>query len=365
MSVRRALSLLAAIVLAGCGGGRGKDAAETAAAVQTVAESFHVGDSVYVRSLVVDAERETLWVGTSVGVNAVDLGTREVRSVFTRAEGLANEYVFAMLVDARGYTWFGTNGGGASRYRDGEWQTYFPMHGLADYWVYSFGEQSDGTIWIGTWAGANRLDPKTGKLSTFVDELVNEWVYGIGVDSSGRVWFGTEGGVSMFDGGEWRSWTHKDGLGAPNVAGLPISINTGLGTRSRHDLSVSVDGRPTYNPNYVFCVHVRDDNTVWFGTWGGGVSRFDGEHWSNLTVEDGLIDNIVFSIAEDDEGVLWFGTSRGLSRYDGRSWHSYTRAEGLPGDSVYAVATAPGGDVWAGTKGGVARLAYPRQEGVE
>lgn len=321
-----------------------------------VLETFGVGDNVYVRSLAVDRAHNSIWVGTSVGVHEVDLATRDPIHTFTRKEGLANEYVFSIFVDSQGYKWFGTNGGGASRYRDGEWKTYFPMHGLADYWVYNFAEQQPGVIWIGTWYGANRLDTAAGKFTTYVDQLVNEWVYGVTVDAKKRVWFGTEGGVSMFDGQHWQSWTHKDGMGAPNDENLPISPNTGLGTRSRHDLSLLVNGEPSYNPNYVFCIEAAPDGTIWAGTWGGGVSRFDGKQWTNYTAHDGLAGNVVFSMARDQEGAWWFGTDKGVSRFDGKHWSTLSSADGLFGDSVYAVAAAPNGDVWVGTKQGVARI---------
>lgn len=323
-----------------------------------VIESFEVGRQVYVRSLVVEPAKHSLWVGTSVGVHEIDLANQQVLNTFTRDDGLANEYVFAMMVDQQGNKWFGTNGGGATRYKDDAWKTFFPMHGLADYWVYAFNEQSDGTVWIGTWAGANRYDPVDNRFTTYYDELVNEWVYGIGVDSGDQVWFGTEGGVSMYDGTNWRSWTHKDGLGAPNNDNLPVSTNTGLGTRARHNLSVLNGGQPTYNPNYVFCISVADDDTVWAGTWGGGVSRFVDGEWHNLTTADGLAGNIVFSMTQDREGVFWFGTEQGLSRYDGKSWQTIGPEQGLLGDSVYAVASTPAGEIWAGTLGGVTRIGY-------
>jgi AhpC/TSA family/Two component regulator propeller len=180
---------------------------------------------------------------------------------------------------------------------------------------------------------------------------------GVAVDAEGRVWFATEGGVSMLEGGRWRAWTHKDGLGAPNAANLPPSANTGLGTRSRHDLSVLAEGAPTYNPSYVFAIHVASDGSVWAGTWGGGVARFDGKAWKNYTAADGLAGNIVYSIAQDAGGALWFGTDKGVSRRDGTAWRSLGWKDGLLGDHVYALAVAPGGDVWAGTRGGVARIA--------
>lgn len=335
----------------------GHPAAGPDAAAYRVIERFEVGANLYVRALTVDPKSNTIWVGTTGGVHEVDIASAKVRRTFTRKEGLASEYVFAVGIDRAGYTWFGTNAGGASRYRDGKWKTYFPMHGLADYWIYAFASQKDGTLWIGTWAGASRFDLKTGKFRNYVKELVNEWVYGISVDSRDRVWFATEGGMSMFDGGRWTSWTHRDGLGAANVAGLPASTNTGLGTRSRHDLSTLVEGSASYNPNYVFSVHVTPDDAVWAGTWGGGAGRFDGAKWTNFIDKDGMSGNIVYAIAQDSTGALWFGTNQGVTRYDGRTWQRIGKADGLIDVNIYALAVTPRGEVWAGSKGGVVRIA--------
>jgi ligand-binding sensor domain-containing protein len=376
-------------------------ASADATGVLAVQEVFEVGNSVYVRALAVEPSRGALWVGTSAGVHEVDLGDGHLRQTFTRDHGLANEYVFAIGIDKLGRKWFGTNAGGVSRYQetvpgtaqaasaattangsatqptragkklagtapaaigavgaDPRWTTFFPMHGLADYWVYAFAEQKSGDLWIGTWAGANKVDARTGKFTTYVKQLVNEWVYGIAVDARDQVWFGTEGGVTRFDGKTWKSWTHADGLGAGNDEALPVSANTGLGTRKRHDLSVRSAGRGTYNPNYVFAMLSAKDGSIWAGTWGGGAARFDGQRWTNLNRRDGLAGNIVYAITQDANGALWFGTDQGVSRYDGQHWSSVARAQGLPDDHVYALALNADGSVWAGTRGGVARLAW-------
>lgn len=345
-------AILAFALLAPCA-----QAADEAGESWRVLDAFDVGDDVYVRSLMVDGN--DLWVGTSAGVLRVDLVSQRPLDTFTRADGLANEYVFAIGRDRDDHVWFGTNAGGASRYRDGRWQVFFPMHGLADYWVYAFAQQPDGDFWIGTWAGANRVDLDTLEFTTYLPELVNEWVYGIAVDSRERVWFGTEGGVSVLDGESWRHWTHEDGLGASNASTLPHSPNTGLGTRDRHDLDVRVDGRGSYNANYVFAIHAAADDVVWAGTWGGGVSRFEDGRWRNYTREDGLSGDIVYSIAEDADGALWFGTNRGVSRLADGRWSRYGREQGLPADDVYAIDTGAGGDVWAGMRGAVVRLGRP------
>ena len=341
----------------------GTASAQHNAAPPSLMESFGVGDRAYVRSLAVDPGRNSLWIGTSVGVLEVDLKTTTPKNTFTREHGLANEYVFAIGVAPDSKVWFGTNAGGASTYdKDGKWTVYFPMHGLADYWVYSFAFDKQGGAWIGTWDGANYVDPKTGAFTTFRKELINIWVYGIDIDPQGRVWFGTEGGVTMYDGATWTSWTHEDGLGAQNTADLPRSPNTGLGTRSRHDLALEAGGQETYNPNYVFSVKV--DNTgrgTWFGTWGGGVSLFDGKSWKSFSTADGLAGNVVYAIAQGADGTLWFGTNHGVSQYDGKRFVNYTRTDGLLNDDVYAITLTPDNSVWFGTLGGVSRLLHRKQ----
>ena len=105
------------------------------AQAQRVKEVFEVGPQVYVRALTPEPARQALWVGTSAGVHEVDSASGKLRGTFTRKEGLANEYVFAVGLDRKGNKWFGTNAGGVSRYKDGQWKTFFPMHGLADYWI--------------------------------------------------------------------------------------------------------------------------------------------------------------------------------------------------------------------------------------
>lgn len=323
-----------------------------------VVDTFNVGDDVYVRSLVMDEKNKRIWVGTSVGALEIDSSSRNLIATYTRQQGLANEYVFDLFIDHQGNKWMGTNGGGISRYNKGQWKTFFPMHGLADYWVYSFTETSKGELWVGTWAGISVFDSKSETFTNYVKELVNEWVYGLDVDSKDNIWIGTEGGVNMYDGKTWKTWTHKDGLGAPNAENLPISINTGLGTRSRHDLSVMEQGSPTYNPSYVFSLLVGKDDTVWVGTWGGGVSHFDGDKWTNFTQKDGLAGNIVFSVAQDAKGVLWFGTNNGLSRFDGKQWTTFTQEQGLIHNNIYDVATTADNHIWLGSRAGVTVLSY-------
>ncbi|MEC4678218.1 MAG: regulator, partial [Nitrospirota bacterium] len=122
-----------------------------------------------------------------------------------------------------------------------------------------------------------------------------------------------------------------------------------------HDLSVlDPAGQETYNKNYVFSMAIDREGNRWFGTWGGGASRFDGTTWQNFTTENGLAGNIVYDVTIDPhDGAIWFGTNHGVSRFDGKNWMSIKAKDGLANENVYAVAIDKHRRLWLGEKGGV------------
>lgn len=310
-----------------------------------VAETYGIGDNVFVRSLAVDEKRDALWIGTSAGVMRVDLKTRVPVNIFTRAEGLANENVCAAVVGPNGRIWFGTNAGGLSIFDGKVFRTFFPMHGLADYWVRSLAFASDGKAWLGTLNGVNRLDAVSGDFETFRGRLIDRRVQAVVVDGKNRVWFGTDGGVGMFDGVLWWSYRHEDGLGATAAAS----------TAARSGPAVD-----DYNPNRVLSALIDNRGRgVWFGTWGGGVSLFDGKSkWVSYSENEGLAGAVVHSIAQEKSGVVWFGTNKGLSRFDGTNWERFGPADGLVSENIHALAVDRLGTIWAGGRGGITRIVH-------
>ena len=50
---------------------------------------------------------------------------------------------------------------------------------------------------------------------------------------------------------------------------------------------------------------------LWMATYGGGVSRYDGERFYNLTAADGLANDAVYHILEASDGRFWLPTSAG------------------------------------------------------
>jgi hypothetical protein len=72
--------------------------------------------------------------------------------------------------------------------------------------------------------------------------------------------------------------------------------------------------------SYIYSMLEDKSGNIWFGTRGGGVSRYDGESFTHFTTNEGLSHNKVSSILEDKSGNIWFGTlGGGVSRYNGES----------------------------------------------
>ncbi|MFA6152373.1 MAG: two-component regulator propeller domain-containing protein [Chitinophagaceae bacterium] len=69
----------------------------------------------------------------------------------------------------------------------------------------------------------------------------------------------------------------------------------------------------------VHCSLQDKDGNLWFGTTGEGVYRYDGKYFIQFTEKDGLSNNKVLSILEDRSGKIWFGTDDGLACYDGKT----------------------------------------------
>jgi signal transduction histidine kinase/ActR/RegA family two-component response regulator/streptogramin lyase len=101
----------------------------------------------------------------------------------------------------------------------------------------------------------------------------------------------------------------------------------------------------------VYAISEDRDGSLWIGTHGGGLSRWDGQRFSSLTTEYGLADSGVRAVFEDREGSLWIGTAgSGLHRIKDGKFTTFTTSEGLSSNLVYPIYEDGSGDVWIGTE---------------
>ena len=80
--------------------------------------------------------------------------------------------------------------------------------------------------------------------------------------------------------------------------------------------------------------------------------RGDLHRWGAVTLFHGLPSEQVRAVAQDAEGLMWFGTDAGLARYDGRRIQTVSDEEGLASRRVRALRLDEGGALWVGTDGG-------------
>jgi hypothetical protein len=319
-------------------------------------------------------EDETLWIGLSNGIIRYNTASKdstdsyEIFTVRSTHSGFLSNGIFKIKIDEKGNKWFATYGGGLAELSGKEWRVFTPYgmgstqfgldwiqfkegHGLGDLWAYDIFFEKE-RMWVATWKGASLFDGKIFKTFSTQEGLPDKWVYAIGQEKDGSLWFGTEGGVSHYTGSRWINYTHQEGLGADIQA---PTLSPHDGNSSPHH---SVTGKKimTSNPNYVLTLVIDSDNNKWFGTWGGGVSRFDGKSWKNYTQADGLGGNFVNDLKFDATGRLWAGTNGGASFFDGRSWKTFNENDGLLNNNVFAIAFDKHGSIYFGTWKGLSKM---------
>jgi len=100
---------------------------------------------------------------------------------------------------------------------------------------------------------------------------------------------------------------------------------------------------------------------MWFGTF-GGVSKFDGQTFTNFTTEDGLNHNQILDILEDRDGGLWFGTFGQVSWYDGKTFSTFSEEKNF--NFVGSLLSDSDGNVWFGADSwGLTKYVLPTPNG--
>ncbi|MCU7555366.1 diguanylate cyclase [Alteromonas sp. ASW11-19] len=94
-----------------------------------------------------------------------------------------------------------------------------------------------------------------------------------------------------------------------------------------------------------------------FSPVSAGHGNFDiNVRFQKLNIEQGLSQEVVQSIYQDEEGYLWFGTQEGLNRYDGYNFEVFNQEYGnenaLPEDWIFDIQEDASGNLWVATDGG-------------
>ncbi|MCP5105525.1 MAG: response regulator [bacterium] len=83
------------------------------------------------------------------------------------------------------------------------------------------------------------------------------------------------------------------------------------------------------------------------------MAQKDNIRFEHLSLEHGLSQNTVYSILQDNQDFMWFGTQDGLNKYDGYTFKVYRRdpqnKASLGANNIYSLVEGSGGNLWIGT----------------
>lgn len=279
-------------------------------------------------------------------------------------DGLPSNELTDLCQARDGSLWLGTSAG-ASHFKDGKFANYSITNGLATNLIRSILEDRDGSVWIATTLGLNRLRGNAVDLFNASNSLLNNSIRGLWQDNQGRVWIGSDAGLTCYDGKNWHNYAGAEGFFEKFVqtfcedrlGNLWIGTYGGL-VRFKDGKfydETSADKEPFDRIN-ALCVDQEGD--VWAGSR-EGLIRLTPKRFSTYSKRDGLAHNNVLSVEEDRLGNIWIGTwGGGLDQLSRGTIKNYSRKIGFPLDLVLSTCSARDGSLWVGAdyNGGVVQL---------
>jgi ligand-binding sensor domain-containing protein/signal transduction histidine kinase len=257
---------------------------------------------------------QILWIATTGALNRINRRSGESTAYQPPGQGLPSD-VIAITEDRSGGLWIGTYGAGLSQFdrKTGRFKTYLHEPGnpstLSDNIVSRMLIDHAGTMWVGTYNGLDRFDPRNESFAVYKqDTKSDDEVYAnFSEDNGGFLWMGGWRGLNRFD---------------PKTAQFTVYAHR-------------VDDPSSLSDNAVTSTYVDHAGNLWVSTENGlnKLNRASGT-FTHYYVKEGLPSNAVSCILEDQFGMLWMSTNRGLSRFDpvASRFTNYSTVDGLPGN---------------------------------
>ena len=261
--------------------------------IQSIPTGIPANDVVYS----IGGDGDDLWVGREHGgLTHLQLRGGAVTSkTFTKANGLAQDNVYAVYRSHDGSVWAGTLSGGVSRLKDQRFTNYTMANGLASNTIFSISETRNGEMWFATPSGLSSLSNGQWKTYTTRDGLPSDRVNCLFEDSYGTLWIGTSGGLAV----SVASRFHVPGTW-PEVLRDPVF---GLAEDKKGWLWIATSKH---------VLQVRRDKLA-RGALGASDVREYGTA-DGLLSSEGI--NRSRSVVADSEGRIWFSLGRGISVVD-------------------------------------------------
>jgi diguanylate cyclase (GGDEF)-like protein len=345
-----------------------------------------------------------IWVGTQDGLARFD-GVRFTSYTPDDTPQLPGIWIRALMLDRGGRLWIGSYKGLAF-YENGRFTTVPPAdlsaHPTLD--VYGLAQGPDDAILVATSDGLLRVDG--GKLVatgatikpaySVLPRKDGIWIGGIGdverfdagksermplpatdsaaavnrlLDARGRIWAGTSQGLFVREDGAWKTLG-----GDPKLTSSPVNMlfedqdrnlwagaNAALMRLRQGGQLESMTGRPPISYKDIRSAFEDREGNLWLGSQFEGLVRLWNGWTRRYSVDVGLNDPVVWSLARGTDGTLWIGGNDGVSVLDHGRIVSVVPGSALPHPQAYNLLSEPG-RLWIGTRRGLAILRDGRAE---
>jgi ligand-binding sensor domain-containing protein/signal transduction histidine kinase len=325
-----------------------------------------------------------LWIGTfGGGLNKFNKGQSKFAYYHhepSNPNSLSANHIFPIYADLSGHIWICTYGGGLNRFN--------PNLGLFTHYrndpenpnslpsneIYSVYVDKTGALWVGTAEALSRRNPSSVNFTHYTnnptdpESLASGPVQVIFEDSKGLLWIGTAYGLDLLDRSTGKfthyqnNLTKPDTISSNNITSIYEdkdgvlwvgTFDNGLNRFNRETGTFVRYQRNREDPqslsdNSITAIYQDKRNNLWIATAGGGLNLYRPETntFQHYTEKDGLPNNVIYGILEDELGRLWLSTNFGLSRFNPQeeTFRNYTISDGLQSNEFNIGAYAKGRD---------------------
>ncbi len=275
-------------------------------------------------SAIVEDGQHNLWIGTEGGglnyFNRSNNTYTTYKINLNDKEGLSSNLIKTICQDKAGNLLIGTHHGGLNIFNTRS-KTFRHIINIKDNKnsqstaeIIAICPASDQNIYVGSYSGLNLLSMRNGNYETYThkspveSKLQSKRIQFLYEDRDHHLWIGTQVGLYDYDlkTKKLRSF-FKD-------KGNPIQLQS----------------------DYINCIVQTQNGNLAIGTYFGGFSIYDQKtgKFKTYTEKEGLSNNNVLGIIEDDQQNLWISTDHGLSKFDPKTqtFRIYTKSDGLAGN---------------------------------